>query len=1578
MSETHEELGKKGYSRYEDLNFAAYFTDLTTNRTEQRRFDLRVTKEAIHIYFIGETYYRSPNLPLTYFVSTFYADGTPVSANVSINGKYESEIQLKSIAQIKTNALGAGKIEFIAPKNTDVEKDLELKLVAIDGRGQTGSFEEGIDFSAGDKLQIRTDKAIYKPSETIKAEIVSTKKDGLVFVDLVSDWSVVESRFVQLKEGRGEIKFPFKPAFAGEMTIAAYTEIADEDEEAEIISDSRGIIFPKPQNLSLDANFSRETYRPNEEAKISFSILAPDKSPVESALGVVIFDKAIEERAKTDADFGGNYRGMFERFYGLLGLSESFGGISMKDLNEINTSKPISPDLQLAAELMLANNNYYPRIYRSREDFPQARSVFGEYLDRQLAPIEAALKNAYAKDYSRPADEISLRKILLENGMDFSSLRDPWGVGFRPKFEIEGANDVLDLQSSGADKKFDTKDDFTVLKMSFSYFLPIGKTIDRAVSDYYKATGAFIRDYKTLRDELRKQNFDLDNFRDRWNRPYRIEFGVNQRNFKIVFRSLGANGVVEEQNWNTDDFEAWTSEIDYFADTSVKIQNLLNDFAGEKGFFPKNEAEFKETLKKKSFDFEQIRDGYGQNVYLTFTTYSRFSDKLKIENTARYGENPSRKTTLEPVTQEVIAFKIRSKGEDFRQETADDFDLGFYSGVISEQSRTGEKTKPSFPLITSGGNGAIQGAVKDAMGAVIPGATIKATKNDTAEEFPAETEANGEYLIENLPSGKYSVRASSMGFKDSVISDVPVRASSITRADFTLEAGAIEETVTVSAGVVTVETTSSQISYGRGSGSGMGDGDGGGGGGGKKEENVSENQLQISTPRLREYFPETLVWNPEIITDKNGKAELKFKLADNITTWKLYTIASTKNGKIGVAEKEFRAFQPFFVDLEPPKFLTEGDEIFLPAQIRNYTEKNQKVDVSMAKSDWFSFLNSERQHIEVAPNNSENAVFGFKAISAIKDGKQRVAAIANKDSDAIEKPVTVRPNGQEIVKTESKIFRQTAAFNVDFPANALPKTQKAELKIYPNLFSHVAESVEGLLQRPYGCGEQTISSTYPNLMILKFSDAATRGNGEAEKKNSSSNSLREKAKRNLLKGYERLLGYQTASGGFSYWGGNDSADVALTAYAIRFLNDAKGFIEIDEEVIKKAQIWLNAQQRTDGSFAKKYSWENSEDASRTKLFTTYVARTLAMLHKDARQDELNAGETLSLQALQKALAYLKQRNSEIGEPYAMALFGLASLDAGNLEDASAIAERLEKMAIEEGDAVYWNLEDNTPFYGWGAAGRIETTALVLQLLIRDAETRGRGDAARDELISKATMFLLKNKDRYGVWYSTQTTINVLDAFLAALAETRTSARTENQNIEILLNGVNLQNISVSPDQITPVILDLSGKISSTENRIEIKSSANSSLMSQIVASHYIDWRDAEISSQNANGSRQIRLDYKCDRQTAEIMQEVVCSVKAERVSGYGMLLAEIGLPPGADVSRESLQAAMEADWSLSRYDVLPDRIILYMWSKAGGTRFNFKFKPRYGINAQTPASTIYDYYNEEAKATIAPLKFQVK
>jgi uncharacterized protein YfaS (alpha-2-macroglobulin family) len=54
---------------------------------------------------------------------------------------------------------------------------------------------------------------------------------------------------------------------------------------------------------------------------------------------------------------------------------------------------------------------------------------------------------------------------------------------------------------------------------------------------------------------------------------------------------------------------------------------------------------------------------------------------------------------------------------------------------------------------------------------------------------------------------------------------------------------------------------------------------------------------------------------------------------------------------------------------------------------------------------------------------------------------------------------------------------------LEIAETTIPKSSRGELKIYPNLLAHVVEAVEAIMQRPYGCGEQTISSTYPSLLL---------------------------------------------------------------------------------------------------------------------------------------------------------------------------------------------------------------------------------------------------------------------------------------------------------------------------------------------------------------------------------------------------------------------------------------------------------------------------------------------------------------
>lgn len=120
---------------------------------------------------------------------------------------------------------------------------------------------------------------------------------------------------------------------------------------------------------------------------------------------------------------------------------------------------------------------------------------------------------------------------------------------------------------------------------------------------------------------------------------------------------------------------------------------------------------------------------------------------------------------------------------------------------------------------------------------------------------------------------------------------------------------------------------------------------------------------------------------------------------------------------------------------------------------------------------------------------------------------------------------------------------------------------------------------------------------------------------------------------------------------------------------------------------------------------------------------------------------------------------------------------------------------------------------------------------------------------------------------------------------------------------------------------------------------------------------------------------------KFERTEGRINDEIVCHVETERVDprGSGMLLAEIGLPPGADVDRSSLQEAVtRSNWTISAYDVLPDRVVVYLWLRGEAVKFKFKFRPRFGLNAKTAPSSVYDYYNPESRAVVAPVTFKVR
>ncbi len=171
----------------------------------------------------------------------------------------------------------------------------------------------------------------------------------------------------------------------------------------------------------------------------------------------------------------------------------------------------------------------------------------------------------------------------------------------------------------------------------------------------------------------------------------------------------------------------------------------------------------------------------------------------------------------------------------------------------------------------------------------------------------------------------------------------------------------------------------------------------------------------------------------------------------------------------------------------------------------------------------------------------------------------------------------------------------------------------------------------------------------------------------------------------------------------------------------------------------------------------------SKHGYRGALLTAYVARAISALPVDksketpqskhrAPKSKVQAGQGTNRPAnpVDAALRYLRPQVEEVGEPYPIAAYTLAAQAAHRPEAAAWGLKRLATLAHHEAGRAYWALETNTPFYGWGQAGRVETTALVIEALVRSLDApRWAGDP---QLVDQGLRFPLgtglKHSDRH--------------------------------------------------------------------------------------------------------------------------------------------------------------------------------------------------------------------------------------
>jgi hypothetical protein len=107
----------------------------------------------------------------------------------------------------------------------------------------------------------------------------------------------------------------------------------------------------------------------------------------------------------------------------------------------------------------------------------------------------------------------------------------------------------------------------------------------------------------------------------------------------------------------------------------------------------------------------------------------------------------------------------------------------------------------------------LTGTVVDATGAVLSGARISARQMDTGLIREVRTNATGRFAVPNLPPGQYELRAEAPKFRPLVRKGLELTVGETVELNLTLDVGAAESEVTVTAHAAPVNVSTSELSY---------------------------------------------------------------------------------------------------------------------------------------------------------------------------------------------------------------------------------------------------------------------------------------------------------------------------------------------------------------------------------------------------------------------------------------------------------------------------------------------------------------------------------------------------------------------------------------------------------------------------------------------------------------------------------------------------------------------------------------------------------------------------------------------
>lgn len=299
----------------------------------------------------------------------------------------------------------------------------------------------------------------------------------------------------------------------------------------------------------------------------------------------------------------------------------------------------------------------------------------------------------------------------------------------------------------------------------------------------------------------------------------------------------------------------------------------------------------------------------------------------------------------------------------------------------------------------------------------------------------------------------------------------------------------------------------------------------GGGGGG------------AAPPMVRADFATTPFFEAKLRTDENGIGEVRFKLPDNLTQFRVMAVATDKEKLSGSGESSVTSRLPLQVRPSLPRFLNVGDLFEASAVVDNKTNDAAHVVVRMLAAN--ATIETTHRTVKLAPGESKEVRFPARA-GKPGPAKFQVAAIIDGRPTARDAAEVIVPT---LIPATSEAFatygstETSVAVPIERPKDALPGYGGLEVQLSSSALTNLRDAVAYLVDYPFGCTEQTASRILP-LAVLKdvlpaFGITLDGGVDPAK-------AVRE--------GVAVLRELQRPDGSFGFWKSSEKSSLQITAW----------------------------------------------------------------------------------------------------------------------------------------------------------------------------------------------------------------------------------------------------------------------------------------------------------------------------------------------------------------------------------------------------------------------------------------------